>query len=129
MAKMPDLEAMTSFSHSLEGRAKTWQGTIRLRHCQGSYNSILGHRTISHAWQSNPRKFLGSYKAAVISAGRDTQALAKSFIMTIEGIAHDWSPFDPILGSDQDRAPGDTLGLSARNENHSQSDELCATRR
>jgi hypothetical protein len=40
--------------------------------------------------QSNPRKFLASYDTAVISTCEDTKALAKSFIMAVKDIAHDW---------------------------------------
>ena len=35
-------------------------------------------------------KFLASYETAVIFAGGDTQTLAKSLIMAVEDIAHDW---------------------------------------
>ena len=37
--------------------------------------------------KTNPRKFLVSYETAVTS---DAQILAKSLIMAVEDIAHDW---------------------------------------
>jgi hypothetical protein len=40
--------------------------------------------------KTNPRKFITSYETAVTSAGGDTQTLAKSLIMALEDIAHDW---------------------------------------
>ena len=40
--------------------------------------------------KSNPRKFLVSYETAVTSAGGDAQILAKSLIMAVKDIAHDW---------------------------------------
>ena len=40
--------------------------------------------------KTNPRKFLASYETAVTSTGGDTQILAKSLIMVVEDIMHDW---------------------------------------
>ena len=40
--------------------------------------------------KSNPRKFLVSYETVVTSAGGDAQILAKSLIMAVKDIAHDW---------------------------------------
>jgi len=40
--------------------------------------------------KSNPRKFLVSYETAVTSAGGDAQILAKSLIMAVKDITHDW---------------------------------------
>jgi hypothetical protein len=40
--------------------------------------------------KSNPRKFIASYETAVSSAGGDAQIMAKSLIMAVEDIAHDW---------------------------------------
>ena len=40
--------------------------------------------------KSNPRKFLASYETAVTSTEGDAQILAKSLIMVVEDIAHDW---------------------------------------
>jgi len=40
--------------------------------------------------KSNPKKFIASFEAAVHSVGGDTNILAKSLIMAIEDIAHDW---------------------------------------
>ena len=40
--------------------------------------------------KSNPRKFLASYETAVTSAGGDAQILAKSLIMAVKDITHDW---------------------------------------
>jgi len=40
--------------------------------------------------KSNPRKFLPSYETAVTSAGGDAQILAKSLIMAVKDITHDW---------------------------------------
>ena len=37
-----------------------------------------------------PRKFLASYETVIVSAGGDAQVLAKSLIMAVEDIAHDW---------------------------------------
>lgn len=39
--------------------------------------------------KTNPKKFLAGYETAVVSAGGDTQTLAKSLIMAVEDIAHD----------------------------------------
>jgi hypothetical protein len=40
--------------------------------------------------KTNPRKFLASYETAVTLAGGDTKILAKSLIMAIKDIMHDW---------------------------------------
>ena len=40
--------------------------------------------------KTNPRKFLVSYETAVTLAKGDAQILAKSLIMAVEDIAHDW---------------------------------------
>ena len=40
--------------------------------------------------KSNPRKFLTSYETSITSARGDAQILAKSLIMVVEDIAHDW---------------------------------------
>jgi len=40
--------------------------------------------------KSNPRKFLVSYETTITSVEGDTQILAKSIIMVVEDIAHDW---------------------------------------
>lgn len=40
--------------------------------------------------KSSPNKFIASYETAVISAGGDNTTLAKSLIMSVEDIAHDW---------------------------------------
>lgn len=40
--------------------------------------------------KSNPAKFIASYEAAVHSAGGDSTTLAKSLIMAVEEVAHDW---------------------------------------
>ena len=40
--------------------------------------------------KTNPTKFLASYEIAIVSAGGDAQVLAKSLIMAVEDIAHDW---------------------------------------
>jgi hypothetical protein len=40
--------------------------------------------------KTNPRKFIVGYETAVTSAGGDSQTLAKSLIMMLEDIAHDW---------------------------------------
>jgi hypothetical protein len=40
--------------------------------------------------RTNPRKFHVSYETAITSAGGDAQILAKSLIMAVEDIAHDW---------------------------------------
>lgn len=64
--------------------------------------SLLSKELQQHPWpqnyrprippfdgKSNPRKFIASYEIVVISAEGDTQALVKSFIMAVDGIAHD----------------------------------------
>jgi hypothetical protein len=40
--------------------------------------------------QSNPRQFLMSFEAAVISRGRDETTLAESLVMAIKGLAQQW---------------------------------------
>ena len=40
--------------------------------------------------KTNPRKFIIGSKTAVTSVGGDAQTLAKSLIMALEDIAHDW---------------------------------------
>ena len=40
--------------------------------------------------KTNPRKFLASYETMVTSAGGDAQILAKSLIMAVKDITHDW---------------------------------------
>lgn len=40
--------------------------------------------------KSDPRKFIASFEAAVHSAGGDSTTLAKSLIMAVEDIAHEW---------------------------------------
>jgi hypothetical protein len=40
--------------------------------------------------KTNPRKFIAGYETMVALAGGDAQTLAKSLIMVLEGIAHDW---------------------------------------
>jgi hypothetical protein len=40
--------------------------------------------------KTNPRKFIAGYETAVTSARGDAQTLAKSLIMALEDIAHDW---------------------------------------
>ena len=40
--------------------------------------------------KTNPRKFLASYETTITSARGDAQILAKSLIMAVEDIAHDW---------------------------------------
>ena len=40
--------------------------------------------------KTNPRKFIAGYEIAIASAGGDTQTLAKSLIMALKDIAHDW---------------------------------------
>ena len=39
--------------------------------------------------KTNPKNFLASYETATVSAGGDTQTLAKSLIMEVEDITHD----------------------------------------
>ena len=40
--------------------------------------------------KANPKKFLTSYKTAVVFTGGYTQTLAKKLIMVVKDIAHDW---------------------------------------
>jgi hypothetical protein len=40
--------------------------------------------------ESNPKKFLMSYEAAIASFGRDETTLAKSFIISLENAAANW---------------------------------------
>jgi hypothetical protein len=40
--------------------------------------------------KTNLRKFIAGYKTVVTLAGGDAQTLAKSLIMALEDIAHDW---------------------------------------
>jgi hypothetical protein len=40
--------------------------------------------------KTNLRKFIASYKTIVSSASGDAQTMAKSLIMVVEDIAHDW---------------------------------------
>ena len=40
--------------------------------------------------KANPRKFISGYETAITSAGGDAQTLAKSLIMALEDITHDW---------------------------------------
>lgn len=57
---------------------------------QHPWSSNYKPRIPPYDGQSNPKKFLASYETAVISAGGDVQALAKSFILAAEGVAHEW---------------------------------------
>ena len=40
--------------------------------------------------KTNPRKFIIGYETAVTSVGGDAQTLAKSLIIALEDIVHDW---------------------------------------
>jgi hypothetical protein len=40
--------------------------------------------------KSNPRKFLASYETTITSAGGDANILAKSLILAVDDIVHDW---------------------------------------
>jgi hypothetical protein len=40
--------------------------------------------------KTNPNKFIVGYETAVFSAGGDATTLAKSLILAIEDVAHDW---------------------------------------
>jgi hypothetical protein len=40
--------------------------------------------------KTNPRKFITGYETVVASVGGDAQTLAKSLIMALEDITHDW---------------------------------------
>jgi hypothetical protein len=54
-------------------------------------------RILAFDRKTNPKKFLASYETAMVSAGGDTQTLAKSLIMAVEDIAHDWyTLFKPL---------------------------------
>ena len=40
--------------------------------------------------KTNPRKFIVGYETVITSVGGDAQTLAKSLIMALKDIAHDW---------------------------------------
>jgi len=40
--------------------------------------------------KTNPRKFIVAYETTMFLAGGDATTLAKSLILTVEDIAHDW---------------------------------------
>ena len=66
-------------------------------------NSPLARELQLHPWpigfkpripafdgKTNPGKFIASYETTVSLAGGDAQTMAKSLIMVVKDIAHDW---------------------------------------
>jgi hypothetical protein len=47
-------------------------------------------RTVGFQWKANPRKFIIGYQTAITSTEGDAQTLAKSLIMALKDISHDW---------------------------------------